>query len=282
MDDDNYKVKTSVGFFRVNKTKTHLRIGGNKFCVDIKLYDSGMPDFAELQWLITKEGGCEQVGCKPLATFGELNDKLIQGESTVHLLNLSLTLLKIYTKVQFIKLLDNSKYLCEFADKTKKSIYINKYNYLFYGGTWYDEKMNAVPIDSDLKKLYDETKSLYTDPSAKPQSFDFRNKLLELELTPIYESTKTWKEFAELLHTKYDKKTLCQKISPWYEHAVAILTNNRMLPEFWKIDITDINIPFTRIITQGGGRMKTRKNKYRVPNDEDFTMSPSELYDKNI
>jgi hypothetical protein len=55
-----------------------------------------------------------------------------------------------------------------------------------------------------------------------------------------------------------------------------------MLPEFWKIDITDINIPFTRIITQGGGRRKTRKNKYSVTNDEDFTMSPSELYDKNI
>lgn len=269
MDDENYQVKTSVGLFRVDKTKTHLRIGGNKFCVDIKLYDSGIPDFAELQWLITKEGGCE------------LNDKLIQGDSTVHLLNLSLTILKLYRKVQFIKLLDNSKYDCEFSDKTKKTIYINKYNYLFHGGTWYDEKMSAVPIDPALKNLYDETKSLYTDPSAKPESFDFRNKLLQIELTSIYEATTTWKEFAELLHKHYDKKTLCQKIAPWYEYAVAILTNNRMLPEFWKIDITHINIPFTRIMA-GGGRRKTRKNKYSIPNNEDFTMSPSELYHKNL
>jgi hypothetical protein len=270
MENDNYKVQTSVGIFRVYKTTTHLRIGGNKFCVDIKLYDSGTPAFSELQWLITKEGGCE------------LNDKLIQGDSTVHLLNLSLTILKLYREVQFIKLLDNSKYLCEFSDKTTKNIYINKYNYLFHGGTWYDEKMNAVPIDPDLKKLYDETKYLYTDPSAKPQVFDFRNKSLEIELTPIYDSTNTWKEFAELLHKKYDKKTLCQKISPWYEYAVAILTNNRMLPEFWKIDITGINIPFTRVIVKEGGGRRTRKNKYRLPNNEDYMMSPSELYDKNL
>lgn len=267
MDNENYKVQTSVGIFRVGKTQTHLQIGGKKFCVDIKLYDSGMPDLAELQWLITKDGGCE------------LNDKLIKGDATVHLLNLSLTILKLYRKVQFIKLLDNSKYDCVIDDKTNKTIYINKYNYLFHGGTWYDEKIGAIPIDPSLKKLYDETKSLYTDPSAKPQSFDFRNKLLQIELTPIYDSTKTWKEFAELLHKQYESKTLCKKISPWYEHAVAILTNNRMLPEFWKIDITDINIPFTRIL-QEGGRRKTRKNKYRVPNNEDFTMSPSELYDK--
>jgi len=279
MDNENYQVQTSVGIFRVSKTQTHLNIGGKKFCVDIKLYDSHMPDFSELQWLITKDGGCEQVGCKPLAAFGELNDKLIKGDTTVHLLKLSLTILKLYRKVQFIKLLDNSKYNCVIDDKSNKTIYINKYNYLFYGGTWYDEKIGAIPIDPALKKLYDETKSLYTDPSAKPQSFDFRNKLLQIELTPIYDATNTWKEFAELLHKQYESKTLCKKISPWYEDAVAILTNNRMLPEFWKIDITDINIPFTRIVQQGG-RRKTRKGKYRVPNNEDFTISPSELYDK--
>jgi hypothetical protein len=265
MDNEIYKVQTSVGIFSVDITNTHLRVGGSKFCVEIKLYDSDMPDLAELQWLSTKEGGCE------------LTNKLIKGDTTVHLLNLSLTLLKLYRKVQFIKLLDHLKYECQIDDKTKKTIYINKYNYLFHGGTWYDEKVGAIPIDPVLKKLYDETKSRYTDPSAKPQSFDFRNKGLEEELTPIYEATNTWKEFADLLHEKYEPKTLCKKVSPWYEYAVAILTNNRMLPEFWKIDISNINIPFTRV--QEGGR-RTRKRKYNLPDTEVHLVSPSELYNK--
>ena len=267
-DNENYNVKTSVGEFKVNKTKTHLRVGGKKYCIEIKLYDSKNPEEAELQWIITKDGGCE------------LQDKLIQGDSTVHLLKLSFTLLKIYRKIQFVRLLDNSKYVCEFADSTKKSIYINKYNYLFHGGTWYDEKVGAVPIDTSLKTLYEETKPLYTEPLAKPPSFDFRNKILETELTPLYQATTTWKEFADLLHETYDKKTLCQKISPWYEYAVAILTNDRMLPEYWKIDISDINIPFTQIMT-GGASRRTRKKKYIVYH-EDYIISPSEMYDKTL
>jgi len=268
MEIDNYKVQTSVGIFRVDKTKTHLRIGGSKFCVEIKLYDSEMPEHAELQWLMTKEGGCE------------LNNKLIKGDATVHLLKLSLTILKIYRKVQFIKLLDNSKYDCQIDDKTKKTIYINKYNYLFHGGTWYDEKVGAIPIDSALKNLYDQTKSRYTDPLAKPESFDFRNKGLETELTPMYESTTSWKDFADLLHKQYEPKTLCKKASPWYEYAVAVLTNNRMLPEFWQIDITDINIPFKRIVAKEGGTRK--KRKFILPATEDYTVSPSELYNKKL
>jgi len=267
MDNEVYKVQTSVGIFRVDKTNTHLHVGGSKFCVEIKLYD--IPEFSELR-LASQDA---RVAMPLDAKEGD----------TVHLLNLSLTLLKLYRKVQFIKLLDNSKYECQIDDKTKKTIYINKYNYLFHGGTWYDEKVGAIPIDPVLKKLYDETKSRYTDPSAKPQSFDFRNKGLEEELTPIYEATTTWKEFADLLHKKYEPKTLCKKVSPWYEYAVAILTNNRMLPEFWKIDISNINIPFTRV--QEGGRSIrkgiTRKSrKYNLPDTEVHLVSPSELYNK--
>ena len=51
-----------------------------------------------------------------------------------------------------------------------------------------------------------------------------------------------------------------------------------MLPEYWKIDITDINIPFTRIMS--GGKRSTRKGKYILPNEEHFIMSPHELYNK--
>jgi hypothetical protein len=265
-DSEKYNVKTSVGLFKVYKTKTHLRVGGKNFCVEILFQDPKMPEAAELQWLITKEGGCE------------LEGKIIQGDNTAHLLKLSLTLLKVYRNVQYVRLLDNSKYDCVIDDKIKKSIFINKYSYLFHGETWYEMKACAIPVDPSLKALYYETKPLYTEPLAKPSVFDFKNTLLNTELTPIYHATKTWKEFADIIHERYDKKTLCKKILPWYESALAILTNDRMLPEYWKIDISDINIPFTRIMT--GGKRNTRKGKYILPSQEHFIVGPSELYNK--
>ena len=255
--EEKYIVKTSVGKFRVDKTKTHLRIGGKKFCVEIKLADQ------ELQWLITKEGGCE------------LDNIEIQGSKTLHMLNLSFTLLRTYTNTNNIKLLDNSTFDCELADGTKSVIFMNKYSYLFYGGTWYDVKTNAVPIDSSQGALYEETKPLYNDPSIK-KPFDFNNPGLQKELTPLYERTNTWKEFADLLHKTYDKENLCRKILPWYMNAVAILTKNRMLPEYWIIDLSKTEvIPYERIAIGGGTRKKV---KYIMPYYN--LLSPSELFSK--
>jgi hypothetical protein len=265
--DDIYSVITSVGKFRVEKTKEHLKVGGKRFCVEIK-FDDKKPDTAELQWLITKDGGCE------------LDDKPIKDSKTVHLLYLSFTILKKYIPVKTIKLLDNSFFDCIFDDKTKTKIFINYYNYLFHGGTWYDIKTNAIPIDPTQKLLYDETKPLYNDPSIK-QQFDFRNPLLQTELTPLYEKSNTWKEFADTLHNKYDKTVLCRKIAPWYKFAVAILTKNRMLPEFWIIDITKISpILYDRLKSSGGG--KTRKQIYKPLNQDYTILSPSELYSKKL
>lgn len=259
---EKFYVQTVVGKFRVEKTETHLKVGGRRFCVEIRISDS------ELQWLITKDGGCE------------LDDKPIQGNATIHLLHLSFTLLKLYNDTSHITFLDNSKFDCAFDDGSKTTIFMNKYNYLFHGGTWYDIKTNAFPLDPSQRGMYNETKALYTDPSVK-QPFDFRNPILQKELNPIYEQATTWKEFADALYEKYDKEVLCRKIAPWYSYAVAALTKNRMLPEYWVIDISSLTpIPFTRVpSSQKGGR--TRKY-YALRKPGYHTLSPSELYSKNI
>jgi hypothetical protein len=129
----------------------------------------------------------------------------------------------------------------------------------------------ALPI-----LLYNETKPLYTDPSIK-KPFDFKNPSLQKELGPIYEGATTWKEFADSLHEKYDRESLCRKIAPWYLSAVAELTKNRMLPEYWIIDISSVpTIPFTQIPTfQTGGRTR----KYFRKKDSYKILSPAELYD---
>jgi hypothetical protein len=261
MNSPIYYVKTLVGRFRVKKTDTHLRVGGKRFCVEIRF---GNP--AELQWLITKDGGCE------------LDDKPIQGSATIHLLNLSFTLLKLYNDVKYITFLDNSKFDCLLDNGSSVTIFMNKYYYLFHGGTWYDINTGAVPIDETQRLLYNETKPLYTDPSIK-KPFDFKNPSLQKELGPIYEEATTWKEFADSLHEKYDRDTLCRKIAPWYLSAVAELTKNRMLPEYWIIDVSSApTIPFTQIPTfQSAGTR--RKTKYFHKKDTYKILSPSELYD---
>ena len=266
--NERYIAKTKVGRFRVEKTKEHLKIGGSKFCVEIRFNESS-PETSELQWLITKNGGCE------------LDDIPINGSATVHLLHLSFTLLRKYVSAKFIKLLDNSKFDCQFADGSKTTIFMNKYNYLFYGGTWYDTKLGAFPLDSVQRELYNETKELFNDPSAKGP-FDFRNLLLNEELMPLYEKAGTWKEFADILHKQYSKVELCRKIAPWYSYAVAALTKNRMLPEYWIIDISSIApIDYTQF-SSGGGTRKTRKRPYFTVNDDCIILSPDELYNKLI
>jgi len=92
MNTEIYNVQTSIGKFRVEKTNTHLKVGGNRFCVEIRFTNETE---AELQWLITKDGKCE------------LEDKPIRGNNTVHLLNLSFTILKSYKNIKLITLLDN-------------------------------------------------------------------------------------------------------------------------------------------------------------------------------
>ena len=266
-NDEKYTVKTSVGKFRVEKTNTHLRVGGSKFCVEIKFNID--PITSELQWLITKDGGCE------------LDGKDIHGSDTIHLLNLSFTLLKLYTNTPNVSLLDNSKFDCTFNDGSKTTIFMNKYYYLFHGGTYYDINTNAVPIDPSQGLLYNETKYLYNDPSMMKESFDFQNPLLQKELMPLYKEASTWKEFASILHKKYNKEELCRKVAPWYTSAVALLTQYRMLPEYWRIDISKIeHVPFTKLSSVGG----TRKRKYKNMNSnkEYKILSPNELYNKNI
>jgi hypothetical protein len=244
------------------------------------------PELAELQWLITKDGGCE------------LDDVPIQGSSTVHLLYLSFTLLKIFTKKTIVKLLDNSKFDCIFTDGSKMSISMNKYSYLFHGGTWYDIKANAIPIDPTQRNMYTTIKKLYTDPSAKYPNFDFRNHYLQKELGPIYENVTTWKEFADTLYKMYDKTELCRKIAPWYTYAIADLTQDRMLPEIWSIDISNLpTISFTSSTlsyngSKGGGcngsgcnshnKTRKRRSSYRSLNQNYIILSPSELYSKSI
>jgi hypothetical protein len=273
IDQDTYNVKTSTltCTFRIEKSVSYnsytqkynydmLKVGGRKFCVELKFNREEEAE-AELQWLSTKDGGCE------------LYDTPIRDKGTIHLLFLALTILKTYINVKRINFLDNSKYDCTLSDGSKSVIFMNQYYYLFHGGTWYDLKTGAIPKNLDEREKYEEGKALFS----KKTQFDFRNPIIEREFRPIYENSRSWREFLDTIY-KNKGDNFCQKIIPWYSHATGILANNRLLPGYWILNLENSlyePIPFTRIVSSGG----TRKKTYKIRADRYDVKTPSELYD---
>lgn len=263
-----YTVKTAVGSFRVSKETTtdyhgnykydFLRIGGKNFCVEYK-WNKNEPDTVELQWLDVLQGGCE------------LTNKVIRRENTVHLVDLSLSILKTYVDVKFVKLQDNSKFPCELPGNKKGQIFINYYNYIFYNSTWYDSKLGAFPQDSLEKERYEENKKNAEDPSKKPERFDFKNTDLNTILEPLYESTSTWKEFFDTFYKLYQNDNLCGKLYPWYMSAAMCLTGGLSLPILWLIEVSKRpSIQYEKSMS-GGSKRKTRKQ--RVYDEDEINSS---------
>lgn len=256
---EHYTVKTDVGVFRVfketyldyhrNYKNEFLRIGGKKYCVEYK-WNKTKPELVELQWIDVLQGGCE------------VSDKPIRKEATIHLFDLSLTILKTYTSVKSIELLDNSKFTCILPGDKKAHIFTNYYNYVFHNATWYDSKLGAYPKDGIEKKRYEENKSNATNPEKKPESFDFKNDNLNTEFEPIFESCSTWKEFLDALYAKYHSDNLCARIYPWYMNAALQLTGGVSLPSIWIIDAESRpSIQYEKISTGGGKKRWTRKRR---------------------
>ena len=262
MDDSTYYVKTSVGKFRVEKSASYksngslkyhlLKIGGQKFCIEYAFTTN--PDTAELQWIFTEKGGCE------------INNIPIKGEKTIHLFYLSIALLKQYGNFKQIYFIDNSTFPCILPNGQVSKISLNKYYILFHRNTWYEAKLNARPKYSEDIESYNKIKESFSDPSKKPDTFDFKNVDLERILTPIYDSSTTWVEF---LNAVYKLPDVCQKIYPWYINAIMNIKSRYALPEQWVVDINDSTpvISYKRISLVGGTRKLRRLPEYKGESD---------------
>jgi hypothetical protein len=290
-ESETYKVRTTVGDFRIKKYNTknysgsvtgdnYIKLGGKNFCVELKWNDKN-PTLAELQWIVTEDGGCE------------LKDIQIKGEKTKHMVHLAFTILRKYLPtVEKINLLDNSKYGCILPNGKKVSIFINKKHFLFHGGTYYDLNYSARPIHESEEKNYIQMKSNYLNPEKKSNSFDFGNPILQQELEPIYKETKTWSEFFSKIGNMSYK---CEKLYGWYDRAFGEISDKLTLPEYWFID-TFITIPYT-IITNGGDSIinkiggskkknKTKKCKrgYKSKKEKTILMygGTKQIYDEDM
>lgn len=267
MDTEKFRVKTSVGIFRVEKSvstdyqgnykKDLLKIGGKDFCVEYE-YIRDSPEKVTLQWLTTEKMRCEEGGVE------------IRKEKTVHLFNLSVKVLKKYIDVKEIILLDNSKFKCKLPDDSVETMSLAHYYFLYHKGkTWYSDKFEAVPIKENEKVYYKSWLLNFDDPMKKPKTFDFKNNDLNNEFEPIWYSTVTWSEFLNILNTQ---PNICQKSYPWFLDAFYILTDKTSLPSYWKIDVEPVpNIEYT-VLPSIGGKL-TRKN---------YTYKSENLFEPNF
>jgi hypothetical protein len=276
--DETYTVETTVGKFRVEHTTSkhpysgayqynNLRVGGTKYCVILK-YNRNLPTTAELQWLITGEGGCELTG------------KQMRGEHTKHLLHLAITLLKTYTPgIEVISLLDNSKIHCKLPDGTSVQMFLNKYYFILYGQSWYEFMFSAVPLNSDERTMYANKQLNYSNPTYKPPEFKFSNTDLQSLLEPLFSSATSWADFGKGISTHF--KPSCAYVAPWYLEAVAHIMDKRSFPEYWCIYTHGVpTVSYTRI-TVGGRRVRKTRKQRRFININDIEgalISPDELY----
>jgi hypothetical protein len=268
--DGTYFVKTSVGTFRIHHEKAYdyqqkykndfLRIGGKNNCVEYS-WDIKNPSEVYLQWLDVDRGGCE------------ITNKQIRGSNTIHMFDLSVSILRKYTPVSIIELMDNSKFPCILPNEKRVSIHMNSYYYLFHNGTWYDTKLGAYPKDTIEKERYEGNKFRAADPDSKSAQFNFRNDDLNKDFEPLFDSSTTWREFLDKIYTKYRSNTLCARIYPWYLEATSQLTGGLSLPTMWIIEADKRPDVAFELVSSGGSRRMTMKRRYSVADE----IGPSEI-----
>jgi hypothetical protein len=190
----------------------NILVSGKNDCIKISVpLDK---DVANLVWLGMSDGGCE------------INNTIISGNNTVHLVNLAFNIVKIYKHIKQIKLIDSSKIMCmnDFIYENPIEIPLSRYYFLFYQETWYENKFGAkLNEPEEVKKRYEQIKRNFTDPSKKTDYFDFNNEDLNNSLGEIYYNCKTWKAFLDIIN-KYPKENKCKIVYPWLEKAVHKIT----------------------------------------------------------
>jgi len=259
-DNESYKIKAGNFQFTVKKSvalayssdkpvKHLLRVGGEDMCMEY-VYNDINPYNVVLQWLHTAGQKCAD---------GEVT---IRGENTVLLIYASVKALRQYTPVKYIDFLDNSHFLCKLPNNSTVKIFLNRYYFVLHGKTWYHAKFGAYPIPENDALRYESYISNYDNPTKKPSEFDFMNADLNKLFLPIWNSTKTWREFMNEIK-KFPN--ICQKMFPWYLSAASIIMGGSQMPDNLRIDVGKLNmknIKVERVEKQAGGRIRMKNYIY--------------------
>jgi hypothetical protein len=266
MTEELFIARTTFGTFRVSiKPDTTIdrdtrqvitigyiiRVGGKvPDCVFLKIpIDGTEGSFTRLE---SKEG----CSLDPPYTVG--------GEKTIAMAKLAMTIAKEKNpKLQVLKLQDSASFPCLLPNGKYYQVNSTDYDLFFYQQSYYEKRFGAILVNPIMRKLYQESKINFDNLDKKPYSFDFLETKLTEQLLPLYNDTKTWKEFANEVSTKW-KDNKCTIIYIWLKSALSVIFDSvSFAGQDWQIHLgSEHYIPYKKIQGQSGGKYtrKTRKN----------------------
>jgi hypothetical protein len=174
----------------------------------------------------------------------------------------------LFPHIKTLELDDSASFMCELPDNKKYATNMTEYELFFNQSAYYESRFGAKLSNPDMQRLYESIKPSFTDPSKKPQTFDFRIPELEKAFAPLYAESETWKEFAEKIETAYKSKEggkKCAAVYIWLKSALSHICNNISFSgQKWSIELRkDMHkIPYKATST-GGGKSLTRRRSRR-------------------
>lgn len=228
-----FKVEIKHQIYSEKLLYTTLSVGGNEDkCVNITIYPNNSPDSKKiiLTWTEVIDKSCT------------VNSQVIKGNKTIEMLNLAFTIAKeIAPYAEYATLNDMSYFNCDTPDG-KIKVSLPPYYIAFHNKTWYEDKFKAVIInEEDYKKYKTYMKNMYKE-NLMPESFNFGNIELNKILYPLYKTSKTWKEFFNLIEKQYPNEK-CVLMYPWINNAMNIIfEGNQIFVGYeWKINLNSIS-----------------------------------------
>ena len=237
--------------------------GSKKGCVEITIYNYNNPyqtNTAADIVSIESEESCN------------ISGNLKKGRGTLHMVNTALNIcIRMFPWVKTFKFIDTSHKNC--IDNTLTTgVSLSAYSIALYSKTWYEKSFGAEVMDLNDRKKYREHIERLNKAEYKNMPWSiFYNKFIvnfgrnspksisNLEIiNGTYESTKTYREFFDLLQYRIEnKEELCMTLQPWIENLIkylfdAELSLNSELSKSWIINsssVKDVEFETPAIVT---------------------------------
>jgi len=245
----------------------NLYFGGTKKgCVEITIYNYNNPyqtNTAADIVSIESEESCN------------ISGNLKKGRGTLHMVNTALNIcIRMFPWVKTFKFIEANQHSClalqspieetshkNCIDNTPTTgVSLSAYSIALYSKTWYEKSFGAEVMDLNDRKKYREHIERLNKAEYKNMPWGvFYNKFIinfgrippksihNLEIIHgSYESTKTYREFFDLLQYRIEnKEELCMTLQPWIESLIkylfdAELSLNSELSKSWIINSSSV------------------------------------------